>query len=196
MFFSTPRRRHKKEGPILGGPFLSIPSFGEGPKGRSQRPLCVRMPSGGGEATCTSTRSASYCWSRVPAAAVGLITRYLCGRSATTWHQLVADDCRLEAGGKDHRAALISFFVLCASAGVPLSWGKTAGGDVLMWVGFELHHHTHQLGTSEQRAAWFTKGTRQVASSQTLNIASFEEGLERVIHVAGALVPLCVSALP
>ena len=55
--------------------------------------------------------SASYCWSRV-AASVGRITQYISGRSATSWHQLVADDFHLEAGGCRYRAALISFFVL------------------------------------------------------------------------------------
>ena len=59
-------------------------------------------------------------------------------RSATSWHQLVADDFHLEASGPQCRGALITFFVLSATAGVPLSWGKTAGGDVVTWVGFEL----------------------------------------------------------
>ena len=42
--------------------------------------------------------SASYYLSRV-AASVGRITQYISGRSATTWHQLVADVFHLEAGG-------------------------------------------------------------------------------------------------
>ena len=81
--------------------------------------------------------SASYYWSRV-AAAVGRLAQYLAGYSCTTWHMLVADDYLLECGGRYYRRGLVLFFVLCASLGVPLAWHKTAGGDTLIWVGFEL----------------------------------------------------------
>ena len=64
--------------------------------------------------------SASYYWSRA-ASALGRLTQYITGRTANTWHQLGADDFHLEASGPEYRAALISFFVLCATAGVPLS---------------------------------------------------------------------------
>ena len=71
--------------------------------------------------------SASYYWSRA-ASALGRLTQHITGRTANTWHQLVADDFHLEASGIEYRAALVYFFVLCSTAGVPLSWGKTAGG--------------------------------------------------------------------
>ena len=61
--------------------------------------------------------SASDCWSRA-ATPLSRLTQYLTGRSAYTWHQLT-----------EYRAALISFFVLCSTDGVPLSWDKTSGGD-------------------------------------------------------------------
>ena len=130
--------------------------------------------------------SASYYWSRA-ASALGRLTQCITGRTANTWHQLVADDFHFEASGPEYRAALISFFVLCATAGVPLSWSKTAGGDKVMWVGFELLHSTYHLGISERRAAWFTKWAEEVASSHTINTASFEEGLGRLMYVAGVL---------
>ena len=128
--------------------------------------------------------SASYYWSRA-ASALGRLTQYITGRTANTWHQLVADDFHLEASGTEHTAALISFFVLCSTAGVPLSWEKTAGGDKVTWVGFELLHDTYHLGISERRAAWFIKWAEEVASSQIVNTASFE-GLGRLMCVAGA----------
>ena len=121
--------------------------------------------------------SASYCWSRV-ASAVGRLTQYAAAR---TWHLLVADDYHLEAGGPEYRPALLVFFVLCSVTGVPLSWHKTAGGDLVSWVGFQLLHRTYQLGISVRRAEWFVRWTEEVASS------SFEEGLGRVMYVAGAL---------
>ena len=52
--------------------------------------------------------SASYSWSRF-AGSVGRITQCISVRSATTWHQLVADDFHIEAGGSRYRAALRSF---------------------------------------------------------------------------------------
>ena len=129
--------------------------------------------------------SASYYWNRV-GAAIGRVSQYVVGRQAATWHMLVADDYHLEAGGKEYRFALIAFFVVCSIVGVPLSWNKTSGGETVTWVGFELLHRTRQFGISQRRADWFRKWTTEVASSSSLHMASFEEGLGRVMYVAGA----------
>ena len=91
--------------------------------------------------------SASYHWSRV-AAALGRLSQYLAGHRASTWHMLVADDFHLEPGGQAYIPALIVFFALCAACGVPLSWNKTAGSDIVPWVGFELLHRSCKLGIS------------------------------------------------
>ena len=130
--------------------------------------------------------SASYYWSRV-AGAIGRVTQYCTGRQADTWHLLVADDYHLESGGPEYRPALLVFFVVCVVTGIPLSWPKTAGGDVVTWVGFELLHSSYQLGISQRRADWFVKWTRMTAEQKTVHMASFEEGLGRVMYVAGAL---------
>ena len=76
--------------------------------------------------------SASCYWSRV-GAALGRLTHYLSGDTAQTWHLLVSDDLHLDARGGGYRAALMSFFILCALSEVPLSWSKTAGGDTVAW---------------------------------------------------------------
>ena len=130
--------------------------------------------------------SASYYWNRV-GAAIGRLSQYVVGDTAATWHMLVADDYHLEAGGKEYRFALIAFFVVCSIVGVPLSWNKTSGGETVTWVGFELLHRTRQLGISQRRADWFRRWTTEVASSSSVHMASFEEGLGRVMYVAGAL---------
>ena len=44
------------------------------------------------------------------------------GSTATTLHQLVARRWDLEDSAVEYRAAVIVFFVLCATAGAPLSW--------------------------------------------------------------------------
>ena len=100
---------------------------------------------------------------------------------------LVADDYLLECGGRFYRRGLVLFFVSCASLGVPLAWHKTAGGDTLIWVGFELLLRPHSIGISERRAEWFARWTEKIASSATVHMGSFEEGLGRVVFVAGAL---------
>ena len=130
--------------------------------------------------------SASYYWSRV-AGAVGRLAQYLVASAATTWHMLVADDYLLECGGAGYRRGLMTFFVLCAVLGVPLSWHKTSGGDVLVWVGFELLLRSSCIGISARRAEWFVRWTKKIADSETVHMAAFEEGLGRIMFVAGAL---------
>ena len=130
--------------------------------------------------------SASYYWSRV-AGAIGRIAQYCAGTRAITWHLLVADDYHLEASGSEYRAALMVFFVICDTVGIPLSWHKTSGGDVTNWVGFELLHSSYKLGVSQRRADWFVRWTRSTAEQKTVHMAAFEEGLGRVMYVAGAL---------
>ena len=53
------------------------------------------------------------------------------------------------------------FSLSSATAGVPLSWGNSAGGDIVRWVGFELSRCTHVLGISARRADWFIRWTRK-----------------------------------
>ena len=130
--------------------------------------------------------SASYWWSRV-ASAIGRIALCIPGHSAHTWHLLVADDYMLDASGPAYREAIISFFTLCPLVGVPLSWPKTAGGDTISWVGFEILNRTYKLGISERRCQWFVRWTREVAESDHVQMTNFEEGLGRVMYVVGAL---------
>ena len=130
--------------------------------------------------------SASYYWSRV-AGSIGRLAQYLVGELSTTWHMLVADDFMLECGGPRCRMGLIIFFVLCSTCGVPLSWNKRAGGDSLVWVGFEILLRSYSLGLSQRRAEWFVKWTTQVATAKTIHMAAFEEGLGRIMFVVGAL---------
>ena len=100
---------------------------------------------------------------------------------------VVADDFHLEAGGAHYRLALMVFFVLCSTVGVPLSWHKTAGGDTVVLVGFELLHRTRHLGISQRRAEWFVRWARETANADHNHLRRFEEGLGRIMFVAGAL---------
>ena len=107
--------------------------------------------------------SASYYWPRV-SSAVGRLTQYPASDQAETWHMVVAGDFRLVAGGAHYRLPLIVFFVVCSTVGVPLSWHKTAVGDTVVWVGFEILHRTRHLGISQRRAEWFVRCARETAN--------------------------------
>ena len=97
----------------------------------------------------------------------------------------VEDDYLLESGGPGYRSGLLLFFVLCAVVGVPLSWHKTCGGDTLVWVGFEIL--LRSVGITSRRAEWFIRWAEKVADSPTVQMRSCEEGLGRIMFVAGAL---------
>ena len=151
--------------------------------------MCQIQP---GSAVCVNkvgtfgVASASYHWSRV-ASAIGRLAQCLVGHASHMWHMLVADDFLLEASGRFYRAVLVIFFLLCSSLNVPRSWNKTAGRDTVTWVGFELLLHSNQLGISERRAEWLTRWARVVTDSTKIQMNRFEEGLGRIVYVAGAL---------
>ena len=148
--------------------------------------------------------SASHYWSRV-SGALGRLTQYLAGNRARTWHMVVADDYHLEYGGRGYRTAF-AFFVLCSTVGGPLSWAKTAGGDAVSWVGFEVLHQSRHIGISQRRAEWFVKWAGEIAVAETVHMARFKEGLGRIMYVVGSLelratfprttVPVHVTARP
>ena len=125
------------------------------------------------------TSSASYYWSRI-GSGIGRLMQYVVGNSATTWIMLVADDFHLETSGAEYRSGIITLFVFCSLLGVPLSWGKTSGGDTLTWVEFELLHKSYRLGISQRRAEWFCRWCEEAANADTINTSSFEEGLGRI----------------
>ena len=81
----------------------------------------------------------------------------------------------------------MSFFVLTAVLGVPLSWHTTLDGDILVWVGFELLLESHKIGIAQRRAEWFVRWTAEIAAASTVHIKAFEEGLDRIMFVVGAV---------
>ena len=49
---------------------------------------------------------------------------------------------------------------------VPLSCDTTAGGDTVVWVGFELQRRSRQLGNSDRKAEWFVRRTQEIAAAE------------------------------
>ena len=84
--------------------------------------------------------------------------------------------------------AIISFFVLAIVLGFPFSWGKTKGGEVVVWVGFEMLLRENSLGISEARAAWFVRWARELVRKGVVDTGAMEGGLGRLVYISGALV--------
>ena len=63
---------------------------------------------------------------------------------------------------------------------------ETSGGHIVIWVGVELRHRSYQLGISERRAQWIINWTKKNEASTSVNVSTFEEGIGRVMYVAGA----------
>ena len=114
--------------------------------------------------------SASYWWSQI-AGSIGRLEQHLAGDFCTTWHVLVADDFMLECGAAvqsvtDHILRVVP---------------HPTFGVLLSWVGFEILLLSYSLGVSQRRAEWLVKWTSHVAAAKTKRMASFEEGLGRIM---------------
>ena len=70
------------------------------------------------------------------------------------------------------------FFVLCDICRAPFSWNRTGGVIAPL---------SSELGISKLRGDWFVKWTTEIANSTCVNMSQYEEGLGRIMFVAGAL---------
>ena len=78
---------------------------------------------------------------RVPiCAALGRLTQYMAGTSATTWHVPVADDFLLESSGREYRFAIMSFFVFPVLAQNP-QWKYAGLGRLRTSLGNKQSRH-------------------------------------------------------
>ena len=60
-------------------------------------------------------------------------------------------------------------------------------GMLLSGSGSNFSIEPRHLGISQRRAEWFMKWARETADSEYIHLAKFEEGLGRIMFVAGAL---------
>ena len=131
--------------------------------------------------------SARYRWSRV-ASATGRLAQYLVGDASHTWHMLVADDFFFWKPAGRATGLPQSFSSCCAPPSTcPCRGTRQQEEDTVTWVGFELLLHSNQLGISERQAEWLTRWSREVADPTYVQMGRFEEGLGRIVYVAGAL---------
>ena len=73
---------------------------------------------------------ATYYWSRV-SSAIGRLAQYTVGHCKHVAHA-GGRELHIEATGVCYREALITFFLVCATCKVSLSWRKAAGGDTVV----------------------------------------------------------------
>ena len=77
--------------------------------------------------------SSSSCWSRV-APSVGRLTQYISGFEPS--HGMCSSP--MTSIWRPPENPTVPHSLFSSSSGVPLSWKKAAGGDIVSWFGFEL----------------------------------------------------------
>ena len=125
--------------------------------------------------------SAACWWSRVATAAVRGAHHVLAPELAS-WMLLVADDLAVLMTHGRIPEKVLMILTYPRVMGFPLSWKKLAGGENLLWVGYELILKNSSLGLSEPRG-WYTRLLRDRA----VQMQEFQEGLGRAGIVCGAL---------
>ena len=142
---------------------------------------------------CTSTRSELLAWLQLPTTGRALVLPLVDSRSTspgtphkrgTCWWRMTSYS---KPGGPStgQRSWLSSSCVQCQAL---LSLGtKRQEETQYPGSGFELLLRSRKLGISQRRVEWFTRWTREVVQAGHINISTFEEGLGRVMYVAGAL---------
>ena len=121
----------------------------------------------------TSASSYWLAWS----SGLGRLSQCTAGHSARTWHMLVEDVFHLKASGP------------C------LSWNKTAGADIVLWVRFELTHKTYHLEISACRTEWFARWTGELDHLRSRS-GPRAVCVARLLSTSGRLLDRCTRSCP
>ncbi len=135
---------------------------------------------------CFGVSSAAYWWARLGGAIIRAV-HLLALPSDELWILLMADDVKAESTGEHPKRAVILVVLILVVLGVPLSWQKSQGGDVIRWIGYEVHLATLSLGITERRAAWCVDFLLQLARDGRADVGRLRSGLGRLCFVVGAL---------
>ncbi len=131
--------------------------------------------------------SAAYWWGRLAACLVRLL-HHVGEPSLDVWVLLVADDFKMESSATNPARSLLFLLWLLVIVGVPLQWGKTAGGQRIDWVGYSFDLAQYTLGLSESRAAWAVAWCTKQADNGGGTLGELREGVGRLGFAAGALL--------
>ena len=130
--------------------------------------------------------SAGYWWSRLFALIVRLLF-WVTGRSLPLYHLVYSDDGQLIGAGRRFEDPLLIALLFLEALGVPLTWKKVRGGIELEWVGLMVDVKEFRLGLSERRLEWTKNWCERMADSEKVAVKEIQEGLGRLVFVAGPL---------
>jgi hypothetical protein len=130
--------------------------------------------------------SAAYWWGRLGAAGVRLV-HYVLGEELAAWVLLYADDWIVAPLHDAQKEPLLVAMWALTIFGFPIKWGKSSGGPILAWIGFEVNFADHELGISERRAAWATSWLEVTVTNGVVLIKELTEALGRLGFAVSAL---------
>ncbi len=135
---------------------------------------------------CFGVSSAAYWWSRLGGALVRAV-HLLADPSDELWLLLMADDLKAESTSARPEISVLFVVLVLIVLGVPLSWHKSQGGQVIQWIGYEVHLAQLALGISQRRASWCVDFLLQLARDGQADIGQVRSGVGRLCFVVGAL---------
>ncbi len=135
---------------------------------------------------CFGVSSAAYWWSRLGGALVRAV-HLLAQPEDELWLLLLADDLKTESTSRVPAVSIIFVVLVMSVLGVPLAWHKAQGGQIVNWIGYEVHLGELSLGITERRAEWCIKFLLQLSRDGRIDIGQLRGGLGRLAFVVSAL---------
>ncbi len=135
---------------------------------------------------CFGVSSAAYWWSRLGGALIRAV-HLLSLPSDELWILLMADDIKAESTSANPKRAIIYVILILVVLGVPLSWHKSQGGEIVRWIGYEVNLANLALGITARRAAWCVDFLLQLSRDGRTDVGRLRSGLGRLCFVVGAL---------
>ncbi len=135
---------------------------------------------------CFGISTAAYWWSRLGGALVRAV-HLLAQPSDQLWLLLMADDLKCESTAEHPEVPIVFVVLLLVVLGVPLSWHKAQGGQIIKWIGYEVHLGQLALGITQRRADWCVDFLLQLSRDGRADVARMRSGLGRLCFVVGAL---------
>ena len=130
--------------------------------------------------------SAGYWWARVFALVIRILF-WLSSADLPLYHLVYSDDGILAAAGPRFEKVLLFALFVFQVLGVPLTWRKVRGGIQVDWVGYVVNVKDFQLGLSARRLDWAAAWCSKVAAADRVSVKEVQEGLGRLVFVAGPL---------
>ncbi len=103
------------------------------------------------------------------------------------WRHLMADDFKIESSSRSRKRDVVWAVLFLVTLGVPLTWRKTQGGSLIVWIGYSVNLADLSLGIAETRALWMAGRLERCARDGAGCMGEFGSALGRLTFEAGAL---------